>query len=213
MLSKIFSIYVDRADFFVELLGEHLAICGIAILCGGLLGLALGIFVSSRPKLAAPVIGITNIIYTIPSIALLGFLIPISGIGDTTACIALTIYALMPIVKNTYTGLIGVDPNIIMAAEGMGSTEHQIMWRIRLPLAFPVIWTGFRNMVVMVIAMGGIASFIGAGGLGVAIYRGITTNNLALTVAGGIIIALLAFLIDLALDGLGKYIIKKRRLL
>ena len=185
----------------------------IAIFCGGVLGLALGIFISTRPKLAPPIIGVTNVIYTIPSIALLGFLIPISGIGNTTACIALTVYALMPMVKNTWAGLTGVDGHIISAAEGMGSTERQIMRRIRLPLAFPVIWTGFRNMVVMVIAMAGIASFIGAGGLGVAIYRGITTNNLALTVAGGLVVAALALLIDLGLDGLGKYIIKKRRLM
>lgn len=212
MFEQIINIYAQRGDFLAELLMQHLAISGIAIFSGGLLGLLLGIWVSEKPKIAPVVIGITNIIYTIPSIALLGFLIPISGIGNVTACIALTVYALMPMVRNTYTGLTEVDLKIISAAEGMGSTRSQIMRRIRLPLAFPVIWTGFRNMVVMVIAMAGIASFIGAGGLGVAIYRGITTNNLALTVAGGIIIAALAFLIDLALDAVGKYIIKKRRL-
>lgn len=212
MFEQIIKIYQERSGFLLQLLGQHLGISGIAIFLGGIIGLTLGIWIADHRRFAPPIIGVTNVIYTIPSIALLGFLIPISGIGNTTACIALTVYALMPMVRNTYTGLTGIDRSIIQAAEGMGSTTRQIMFRIRLPLAFPVIWTGFRNMVVMIIAMAGIASFIGAGGLGVAIYRGITTNNLALTVAGGIIIAALAFLLDLALDGLGKIIIKRRRL-
>ncbi len=142
------------------------------------------------------VLGIVNVIYTIPSISLLGFLIPLTGIGNRTAIIALTVYGLLPIVRNTYTGLTTVDATILEVAEGLGSDDRQVMFRIRFPLALPVIISGFRNMVVMIIAMGGIASFIGAGGLGVAIYRGITTYNMTLTAAGSILIALLALFCD-----------------
>lgn len=155
----------------------------------------------------------TNFIYTIPSIALFGFLIPFSGIGNTTAVIALTIYALLPMVRNTYTGIRNIDPEITEAARGMGSTPFQLLYRIELPLAFPVILTGLRNMVVMTIALAGIAAFIGAGGLGVAIYRGITTNNPAMTVAGSLLIALLALLTDGCIGRYENYIKKKRKMI
>src|SRR5699024_5374110 len=118
-----------------------------------------------------------SLLYTIPSISMLGFLIPFSGVGNATAVIALTIYALLPMVRGTYTGMSHIEPALLEAAKGMGSTRLQILFRIRLPLALPVIMSGIRSMATMTIALAGIASFIGAGGLGVAIYRGITTNN------------------------------------
>ena len=142
------------------------------------------------------VLGIINVIYTVPSISLLGFLIPFTGIGNKTAIIALTVYGLLPIVRNTYTGLTNVDAAILEVAEGLGTDPKRMLLGIRFPLALPVIISGFRNMVVMIIAMGGIASFIGAGGLGAAIYRGITTYNMTLTAAGSLLIALLALLSD-----------------
>ena len=151
--------------------------------------------------------------YTIPSIALFGFLIPFSGIGDTTAILALTVYALLPMVRNTYTGITGIDREIIEAARGMGSTPFQILYKIQIPLAFPVILSGLRNMVVMTIALAGIAAFIGAGGLGVAIYRGITTNNGVLTVAGSLLIAVLALLTDWGIGCYETHIKKKRKLI
>ena len=147
---------------------------------------------------------IINFIYTIPSISLLGFLIPLSGIGDTTAIIALTVYALLPMVRNTHTGLTNVNPLLIEAATGMGSTRLQTLVKIKLPLAMPVIIAGLRNMAVMTIALAGIASFIGAGGLGVAIYRGITTNNKAMTLAGSLLIAILAIVVDFVIGILEK---------
>ena len=119
----------------------------------------------------------------------MGFLIPFTGIGNKTAVIALTVYGLLPIVRNTYTGLVNVDASILEVAEGLGADKRQMLLGIRLPLALPVIISGFRNMVVMIIAMGGIASFIGAGGLGAAIYRGITTYNMTLTAAGSLLIS------------------------
>jgi uncharacterized protein YjgD (DUF1641 family) len=131
---------------------------------------------------------------------MLGFLIPFSGIGSATAVIALTIYALLPMVRSVHTGLTNVDPAIVEAAKGMGSTRVQILFKVKLPLAMPVIMSGIRNMVTMTIALAGIASFIGAGGLGVAIYRGITTNNTAMTIAGSLLTALLALIADLILS-------------
>lgn len=110
--------------------------------------------------------------------------------------IALTIYALLPMVRNTHTGITNVDVVILEAAKGMGSTPLQILLKIKLPLAMPIILSGIRNMVTMTIALAGIASFIGAGGLGVAIYRGITTNNTAMTMVGSLLIALLALIMD-----------------
>ena len=140
---------------------------------------------------------------------MLGFLIPFSGVGNATAVIALTVYALLPMVRNTHTGLTNVDPAILEAAKGMGSTRLQILFRIRLPLAMPVILSGIRRMVTMTIALAGIASFIGAGGLGVAIYRGITTNNAAMTMAGSLLIAALALVMDFLL-GFAEKRLQKR---
>lgn len=111
-------------------------------------------------------ISVVNIAYTIPSIALLGVFISITGIGNTTAIIVLTIYALLPVVRNTYIGLTSVDQSVLEAALAMGNTERQMLLHVKLPLALPVIFSGIRNMLTMTIAMAGIASFVGAGGLG-----------------------------------------------
>ncbi|WP_455496990.1 ABC transporter permease [Coprobacter sp.] len=212
MIKDVFSIYIDRWHFFLDLTLEHIQISVISIIGAFIIGLGLGIFISQYRKSSGVVLGITNFIYTIPSIALFGFLIPLSGIGDMTAIIALTIYALLPMVRNTYTGITSIDPEIIEAARGMGSTPVQILRKIKLPLAFPVILSGIRTMMVMTISLTGIAAFIGAGGLGVAIYRGITTNNSSLTIAGSLLIAILALLADFGLGRYEKYIKKKRKL-
>lgn len=173
------------------------------------IGLALGILISEKEGLAPAVLGVCNVLYTIPSISLLGILIPFTGIGDRTAVIALTIYGVMPMVRNTYAGIKGVDADILEAARGMGSTKAQLLLRIKLPLAAGVIMAGVRNMVVMVIAVTGIASFVGAGGLGVAIYRGITIYNPAMTAAGSLLIALLALVSDLLLGRLERHFRKR----
>ena len=193
---QLLQILWDRRDFFLTCLVEHIRISMTAVICAGVLGIMAGVLISRYRKAAGIVLGIINVIYTIPSISLLGFLIPFTGIGNKTAIIARTVYGLLPIVRNTYTGLANVDVSILEVAEGLGTDGRQMLLRIRFPLALPVIISGFRNMVVMIIAMGGIASFIGAGGLGAAIYRGITTYNMALTAAGSVLIALLAFISD-----------------
>jgi osmoprotectant transport system permease protein len=199
MFQQAFLMLVDRWDFFGNLLVEHIVISSIAIIYATIIGLVVGIMISEHPGASKPTLVIVNLLYTIPSLALLGLLIPFTGVGDTTAIIALTVYGLLPMVKNTSTGLNNVNPSIIEAAKGMGSTRSQILFKIKLPLATPVIMTGFRNMVTMTIAVTTIASFIGAGGLGVAIYRGITTNDMAMVLAGSILVALLAIVVDLLL--------------
>ncbi len=204
MVQDIFNILVSRKDFFLGLLTEHIEISFLAIFIAIIFGGIVGILISEFQSSAKPTLGVINFLYTIPSISMLGFLIPFSGVGNVTAIIALTIYALLPMVRNTHTGITNVDPAILEAAKGMGSTRAQILFKIKLPLAMPVIMSGIRSMVTMTIALGGIASFIGAGGLGVAIYRGITTNNTAMTMAGSLLIALLALVVDFILGFIEK---------
>lgn len=204
MLANILSLFATRSDFFAKLLGQHLRIASTAILLAGSAGLFLGIFISSYKNVAKIVLSIVNFLYTIPAISLLGLLLPFLGIGNKTAIAALSVYALLPMVRNTYTGISEVNENIIEAARGMGCTEFQLLVKIKMPLAFPVIMAGIRSMVTMTIAVAGIASFIGAGGLGVAIYRGITTNNSALTWAGSLMIAALAISLDIILGFIEK---------
>lgn len=209
LLKEILQIYMERREWFLELFGQHLKIAGIAIVLAGIMGLLLGIFIAEKEFMAPVILTLANIFYTIPSISLLGILIPFTGIGDKTAIIALILYGLMPMIRNTYTGICGVSQEIIQAARGMGSTDIQILWRIKLPLALGVILAGVRNMVVMTLSVTAIAAFIGAGGLGVAIYRGITIYNPTLTFAGSVLIALLALIADLLLGILENYV-KKR---
>lgn len=204
MIKDMCSVLIDRKGFFLELLLEHLEISLFSIFIAILFGGLVGILISEFQKTAKPTLGVINFLYTIPSISMLGFLIPFSGVGNATAIITLTVYALLPMVRNTHTGIANVDPSILEAAKGMGSTRTQILFKIKLPLAMPVIMSGIRNMATMTIALTGIASFIGAGGLGVAIYRGITTNYAAMTMAGSLLIALLALMMDLLLGFLEK---------
>ena len=209
MLQDIWSVFLTRQTFFLDLLWEHLEISLISIVIAVVLGGLVGILISEFEQSAKLTLGVINFLYTIPSISMLGFLIPFSGIGNATAIIALTVYALLPMVRNTHTGIVNVDAAILEAARGMGSTRLQVLLRIKLPLAIPVILSGIRNMVTMTIALAGIASFIGAGGLGVAIYRGITTNNTAMTMTGSLLIALLALSLDFLLGFVEKRM-KKR---
>ena len=199
MLQDMWNLLITRLDFFGGLLLEHIEISLVAIAIAIVFGGIAGILISEYQKAAKPTLAVINFLYTIPSISMLGFLIPFSGVGDTTAIIALTIYALLPMVRAVHTGMTNVNPAILEASEGMGSTRFQTLVKVQLPLALPYIMSGIRNMVVMTIALAGIASFIGAGGLGVAIYRGITTNNAAMTMVGSLLIAVLALVVDAVL--------------
>ena len=209
MIKAMWTLFLSKKGFFFDLIWEHIEISLAAILIAVLFGGIVGILISEFQKTAKPTLGVINFLYTIPSISMLGFLIPFSGVGNATAIIALTIYALLPMVRNTHTGITNVDTAILEAAEGMGSTRLQILFKIKLPLALPVILSGIRSMVTMTIALAGIASFIGAGGLGVAIYRGITTNNTAMTMVGSLLIAILALFFDFLLGFIEKRLNKR----
>lgn len=208
-MTNLSTLLREEASFFLHLTVEHLLISLSAIVVASLIGVLLGIFISEYRKYAAWLLGAVNVLYTIPSIALLGFFISITGVGNLTALIALILYALLPIIRSTYTGITHINPLIIEAAEAMGSTRWQLLYKIKLPLALPVLMSGIRNMVTMTIALAGIASFVGAGGLGVAIYRGITTNNSAMTLVGSVLIALLALGLDFFLAKIEKRLVNR----
>ena len=210
MLQNSLDLLVNRWDWFVELFIEHMSISLTAIFFSTVIGLLLGIFISEKQGAAKVTLSIVNILYTIPSLALLGLLIPLTGAGTTTAIIALTLYGLLPIVKNTHTGITNIDPALIEASEGMGSTRFQMLIRVKLPLALPVIMSGFRNMVTMTISLTTIAAYIGAGGLGTAIFRGISNNNMAMVFVASVITAVLAVVIDLILGAVEKRLYRNR---
>jgi osmoprotectant transport system permease protein len=181
---------------------EHLTLVVIAMVFAILIGVPLGMFVVQRPALRTLALGIASILQTVPSLALFGFLIPIpfiGGIGRRTAIVALVLYAILPILRNTYVGLTGIDPAVLEAAEAMGMTNAQILWRVRLPLALAVILAGIRTATVITIGVATIAAVIGAGGLGTFIFRGVAMVSDAVILAGAIPAALLAILADLLL--------------
>ena len=211
MINQLMKLLTEDFKFFTNLTIEHILISLLAISIASVLGIILGIIISEYRKFSGLILGTVNILYTIPSIALLGFFITITGVGNTTALIALIIYALLPIIRSTYTGIVNINPLIIEASEGMGSTKLQQLFKIKLPLALPVLMSGIRNMVTMTIALAGIASFVGAGGLGVAIYRGITTNNSAMTFFGSLLIAILALIFDFILGIIEKRLTNHKR--
>lgn len=211
MINQLIKLLTEDFKFFLNLTIEHILISLLAISIASVLGIILGIIISEYRKFSGLILGTVNILYTIPSIALLGFFITITGVGNTTALIALIIYALLPIIRSTYTGIVNINPLIIEASEGMGSTKLQQLFKVKLPLALPVLMSGIRNMVTMTIALAGIASFVGAGGLGVAIYRGITTNNSAMTFLGSLLIAILALIFDFILGLIEKRLTNHKR--
>lgn len=211
MVNQLVKLLTEDFKFFLNLTVEHILISLLAISIASVLGIILGIIISEYRRFSGLILGTVNILYTIPSIALLGFFITITGVGNTTALIALIIYALLPIIRSTYTGIVNINPLIIEASEGMGSTKLQQLFKVKLPLALPVLMSGIRNMVTMTIALAGIASFVGAGGLGVAIYRGITTNNSAMTFLGSLLIAILALIFDFILGIIEKRLTNHKR--
>jgi osmoprotectant transport system permease protein len=185
------------------LLGQHIGLVAISTAIALLVGLPLGVLVARRPAWRRPVLGLANVFQTIPSLALFGLLIPAFGIGAWTAISALVVYALLPIVRNTYTGIAGVDPAVREAGRGMGMTDSELLRLVELPLAAGVILAGVRIATVVSVGIATIAAAIGAGGLGVYIFRGVATVDDTLILAGAIPAALLALLAD-ALLGLAE---------
>ncbi|MBD2446155.1 ABC transporter permease [Nostoc sp. FACHB-152] len=178
---------------------EHLFLVGIAITIATLIGIPLGILITRQTRLRQPILGIANVLQTIPSLALFGLLIPvrvIGGIGVVPAIVALTLYSFLPIIRNTYTGITSVDPAIIEAGRGMGMTDQQLLLQVELPLAIGVILAGVRVATVIAIGIATIAAAIGAGGLGVFIFRGIAVVNNDLILAGAVPAAIIALFAD-----------------
>jgi len=191
----------NRAQI-LQLTIEHIWLAGISMLLAIAIGLPLGILVTRRPWLNKPILGSANVAETIPSLALFGFLLPVPWLGDRAerlAIAALTIYALLPIIRNTAAGITGVDPAVREAARGMGMTDRQLLFQVELPLAFSVILAGVRVATVLTIGIATIAAAIGAGGLGEFIFRGLAMVNDQLILAGAIPAAVLAIAADLIL--------------
>jgi len=197
----------ERRVEIVALTGEHLVLVAASTTLAAAAGIPLGVLLTRRPRLARPILGFANVVQTIPSLALFGFLIPIpfiGGIGGRTAIAALLVYALLPILRNTHAGILSVDPSVVEAASGLGMSAGQRLRLVELPLAFPVVLAGIRIATVVSIGLATIAAAIGAGGLGVLIYRGIAVVDSRLILAGALPAALLAIASDALLGALER---------
>jgi len=197
----------DLAQDIVQLTGEHLTLVASAMLIAILLGVPLGIVATRRPGARWWILGLASVMQTVPSLALFGFLIPIpfiGGIGQRTVIVSLVLYALLPILRNTYVGIIGVDPAVSQSAVAMGMTDSQLLWQVQLPLAARTILAGIRVATVTTIGTATIAAAIGGGGLGVFIFRGVASVDTTQILAGAIPSAGLALLADWGLAWLER---------
>jgi len=195
---NLFAFYDRNAGEALGLVGQHLYLVLVSTVVAILVGVPLGVMLTRRPAWRRPVLGLANVFQTIPSLALFGVLIPVFGIGFWTALTALVVYALLPIIRNTYTGIAAVDPAVREAGLGMGMTDRELLRLVELPLAAGVILAGIRVATVVSVGVATIGAAIGAGGLGVYIFRGVATVDDTLILAGAVPAALLA----LAADGM-----------
>ena len=192
----------DHSNEIVQLATEHLVLVGVSILGAILAGVPLGIVIYQQPRLRTVVLGLINVLQTIPSLALFALLIPlplIGGIGARTALIAMVLYSLLPIVANTFAGLVSVNQAVREAAVAMGMTDRQLLWKVELSLAVGVVFTGIRIATVMSVGLATIAAAIGAGGLGMFIFRGLAMLDTRLIVAGALPAAVMALLANYGL--------------
>lgn len=199
-------MWQQRAEVF-QLTVEHLLLVAASIVIAVAIGFPLGILLTRRPSMSRPILTFANVVQTIPSLALFGFLIPIpfiGGIGPRTAIVALILYSLLPIIRNTFTGINGIDPAIREAGRGMGMTDGQLLWKVEIPLALGVIFAGIRVATVICVGIGTIAAAIGAGGLGMFILRGVSMVDSRLILAGAIPAAALALCADFGLGAIEK---------
>jgi osmoprotectant transport system permease protein len=201
-VSDLLTFISERRGEIASLTLQHVLLVAAATAIAAAVGIPLGVALARRPRLARPVLAAANVVQTIPSLALFGFLIPVpllGGIGARTAIVALTLYSLLPILRNTHAGIVSVDPAVSEAATGLGMTTRQKLLSVELPLALPVVLAGLRIAVVVGVGLATIAAAIGAGGLGVLIYRGVATVDNRLILAGAIPAALLALVFDFSL--------------
>lgn len=193
---SFFTYLFDNRDQILSLLLEHIRLTAIAVGLAILIGVPLGILISYVRKLGKPVLGVANVVQAIPSMALLGFAIPFLGIGTKPAVVMVVLYSLLPIVKNTYTGVEGISPQMLEAAAGIGMTRFQVLRKVRIPLALPVIMAGVRISAVTAVGLMTMAAFIGGGGLGYLVFSGIRTVDNNQILAGAIPACLLALFVD-----------------
>lgn len=194
----------DNGSELLTAIGEHIFLSLIALGLGIFVAVPLGILLSQFPKTANIVIGIASVLQTVPTLALLALMVPILGVGQIPSIVALFIYSLLPILRNAYLGMAGVDPTLIDAAKGMGMSTGQVIKKVQLPLAIPVIMAGIRLSAVYVIAWTTIAAYIGGGGLGEFIFNGLQTYRQDLIFGGTIPVIIIAILMDLIAGYLEK---------
>lgn len=202
----LFRYMAQNSGQIWDLTVEHIEMTAIAVLFAILIGVPLGILISYVKKLGTPVLGVANVIQAIPSMALLGLAIPLLGIGKLPAIVMVIIYSLLPIIKNTYTGIANIDPQMVEAAEGIGLTKWQVLYKIKLPMALQVIMAGVRISAVTAVGLMTMAAFIGAGGLGFLVFSGIRTVNNYQILAGAIPACILALLVDFLMSQIEKLV-------
>lgn len=205
---EFIEFFLSHREEVLRLTGEHLVLVGLSTGGAVLIGIPLGVALARNPRWRPPVLGLVNIIQTIPSLALFAILIPlpvIGGIGAGTALIALVLYSLLPVVSNTVAGLTGIDPAVREAAVAMGMTDRQLLWKVELPLALGVILTGVRVATVIGVGLATIAAAIGAGGLGMFIFRGLAMLDTRLILAGAVPAAAMALTADLILGRIERH--------
>ncbi len=190
---------------------RHVYITVTAVIISIVIGVSIGMLIAKRKRLASIIIGIAGIIYTIPSLALLGILVSFVGFGIKPTIIALVLYSQLMIIRNTYVGINSVDPAIVEASTGMGMTRFQLLRMVELPLALPIIMAGVKNIAVMTIGIAAIAALIGAGGLGGLIYKGIFRVDYKLILSGVIVMSLLSIASEFLLGKVGDYFTPERR--
>ena len=204
ILTELFAFWHEQAGKLGQQTIQHVALTAAALLLGVAVGVPVGLWLTRRPHWAPAVLGAAGVLQTVPSIALLGFLIPLMGIGAVPAILALLLYSLLPIIRNTVAGVQGVPPAVVEAARGLGFTDSQVLWRVELPLALPILMAGIRTATVINVGVATLAAYVAAGGLGEFIFGGIALNNPAMILAGAIPAAALALTFDAGLGALEK---------
>ena len=211
ILTELFAFWHAQAGKLGQQTLQHVALTAAALLLGVAVGVPAGLWVARHPRWQGPVLGAAGVLQTVPSIALLGFLIPLLGIGYRPAIVALLLYSLLPIIRNTVAGIRGVPPAVVEAARGLGFTPGQLFRQVELPLALPVLMAGIRTATVINVGVATLAAYVAAGGLGEFIFEGISLNNPVMILAGAIPSAALALVFDAGLGALEKASVRQLR--
>ncbi len=206
----IFEYISNNPTYLTTLVREHAHLVFSALVFGILVGVCLGLLASYYKQLANIILPFAQIMMTVPSIALIGILIPVFGIGFKNGLVVLILYSLLPIIRNTYTGIKEISPGILEAASGMGMTERRILLKIKIPLALPVIFAGVRTAIVMIVGIAAIVSYVGAGGLGQLIFRGISRSRPDMILTGAFFVAVMAISLDLVLGWIERRLMARQ---